>query len=75
MGSEKKRFSEIQCPICKKQFKSKVGLTLNQWKTRLLNHLIVPPKHNLPPEEAKPVIAKYFESLGINSRKPMNAKP
>jgi len=63
MKLEKKRFTEIQCPKCKEQFKSKVGLTLEQWNTRLLSHLIVPPKHNLSPEEAKSVIAVYFKSL------------
>lgn len=63
MDLKKKRFSEIQCPICRKQFKSKAGLTLKQWKICLYEHLTVSTKHGLPREQAESVITKYFKSL------------
>jgi hypothetical protein len=64
MKLEKKRFTEIQCPICKEQFKkSEKGRTLKQWEISLSDHLMASSKHSLPPEEAKSVIAKYFKSL------------
>jgi hypothetical protein len=58
-----KKFAKIQCPICRKEFKSKMGLTLKQWNIGLYEHLTVSSKHTLPREEAESVIAKYFQLL------------
>jgi hypothetical protein len=60
-----KRFSEIQCPICKKQFRVRKGKprTLKQWRVALRVHLIAKPEHHLEPDKAESVIAKYFKSL------------
>jgi len=65
MGLEKKRFSEIQCPICEKQFRIRKGKprTLKQWEITLTVHLIASKKHHLEPEKTRSVIAKYFKSL------------
>jgi hypothetical protein len=59
---EKRKFSDIQCPLCKHKFKP-TPRTLKAWKATLFEHLTVPPKHNLSPEQAKSEIAKYFKSL------------
>ena len=65
MVLEQKRFSEIQCPLCKKHFRVRKGKprTLKQWEIALTVHLIASLKHRLEPEKAKSVIAKYFKSL------------
>jgi hypothetical protein len=64
MNLEKKRFTEIQCPICNKPSKkSKKGRTLKQWRVSLFTHLIAKPEHQLKKEEAESVITKYFKSL------------
>jgi hypothetical protein len=60
-----KRFSEIQCPICKERFTAKKGKprTLKQWRVSLFTHLIAKPEHQLKREEAESVITKYFKLL------------
>ena len=62
---EKKRFTEIQCPLCAKQFRVRKGKprTLKQWEIALMNHLTISTKHHLEPEKAKSVIAKQFKLL------------
>jgi len=63
--SYKKRFSEIQCPLCKKKFKVRKGnpRTLKQWKISLIVHLTASLKHRLALEKAEFAISKYFKSL------------
>ena len=65
MDLEKKRFSEIQCPLCEKQFRvrKEKPRTLKQWRVSLFTHLIAKPEHQLKREEAESVIDKYFKSL------------
>ena len=62
---EKKRFTEIQCPLCAKQFRVRKGKprTLKQWQASLMMHLTVSTRHHLEPEKAESVIAKYFKLL------------
>jgi hypothetical protein len=62
---EKKRFSEIHCPQCGKEFRTRKGKprTLKQWEIALMNHLTISTKHHLEPEKAKSIIAKQFKLL------------
>lgn len=63
--SRKKRFSEIQCPLCMKRFRVRKGKprTLKQWRTALMNHLRASTRHHLTMEQAESIIDKYFKSL------------
>lgn len=65
MDLEKKRFSEIHCPLCEKKFRVRKGKprTLKQWEITLTVHLMTSSKHHMESEKAKSVIAKYFKSL------------
>lgn len=60
-----KGFSEIQCPLCEKQFRVRKGKprTLKQWRISLIVHLTASLNHRLTLEQAESVIAKYFKSL------------
>jgi hypothetical protein len=62
---EKKRFSEIHCPQCGKEFRVRKGKprTLKQWQASLMMHLTASTKHHLETEKAKAVIAKQFKLL------------
>lgn len=63
--SYKKRYSEIQCPLCDKQFRVRKGKprTLRQWRISLIVHVTASLNHRLTLEQAEFVIAKYFKSL------------
>ena len=63
--SSKKRFSEIQCPLCMKQFRVRKGKprTLKQWRIALIVHFTASLNHHLTLNKAESVIANYFKSL------------
>ena len=60
-----KKFFEIKCPLCQKQFRVRKGKprTLKQWRVSLMNHLIEFTGHHLTVEKSESLIAKYFKSL------------
>ena len=65
MELEKKRLSEVHCPLCSEGFRVRKGKprTLKQWRTALMNHLHASLVHHLPLDKAESVIDRYFKSL------------
>ena len=65
MSLREKKFSEIHCPLCTREFRIKKGnpRTLKQWRSALMVHLTASLIHHLPVDEAKSRIDKYLKSL------------
>jgi len=65
MDLKKKRFFDIHCPLCAKEFRVRKGKprTLKQWRIALIMHLTASLNHHLTLDKAELVIAKYFKSL------------
>jgi hypothetical protein len=70
MKLEKKKYAEIQCPICNLRFKSEKGLTLKQWKHVLLTFHFPAygASHPTNRSEAERVIDEYFKSKGFTTK-------